>query len=135
MKRWVLIMVVVLLAGCHGNTDSVLLKPVSLAKVYPGEITDVNRIELLDGTSGARKMVEDQVIIKQWIRTVKDIPLIPDDNQEGAVGFRFRISLYEGEILKLGFSPHRIEFISYKSSDELLRHIEDLFETQYGKPF
>ena len=135
MKRVMIIFLLIIITGCQGNPEPVVLNPISLSEAYPGNITEVDKIELLDGSSGERKVIENQVVIEQWISKIKNIELIPDDNQEGRVGFVFGISLYEGDELKLGFIPNQINNIYYKSNNEFFGLIRELFEEQFGKEF
>lgn len=135
MKHVIVIALLIMITGCRGNPDPVILNPISLSEVYPGNITEVDKIELLDGTSGKRKVIEDQVVIEQWIRKIKDIPLIPDDNQEERIGYIYGVSLYEGNEVKLGFIPNQIKKIYYKTNNEFIEHIRELFEEQFEKRF
>lgn len=135
MKQFTLILLLLFIAGCQGKSDPLILKPITLSEAYPGNITKVNKIDLLDGSSGERVVIEDQKKIKQWISLIKDIKLIPDDNQEGMVGFVFGVSLYEGEENKLGFIANQINKIYYKTNLEFERQIKTLFEEQFGREF
>ncbi|MCU6711559.1 hypothetical protein M6D81_22950 [Paenibacillus sp. J5C_2022] len=106
-----------------------------MTKVYPGDISEVDKIELIDGGTGERKIVEEKEIINRWIQEIKDIELIPDNNQEERAGYRFGISLYEGDEIKLGFIPNQINRIYYKSNNEFGNHIKTFFEEQFGRVF
>lgn len=135
MKQVIVFFLLIIITGCRDNADPVILNPISLSKAYPGNITEIDKIELLDGSTGERKVIEDQVVIEQWISKIKDIELIPDDNQEGRVGYVFGISLYEGNEIKLGFIPNQINKIYYKTNNEFTGLIRELFEEQFGRGF
>lgn len=130
MKSFIIILL--LLIGCQEKTEPINLKPMTLSEAYPGDISEVDKIELLDGTSGNREVVKDQKVIEEWINKVKDIELTPDDNQEARVGYIYGISLFVGEELKLGFIPNHINEIYYKTNDEFIEHLESIFEQQLG---
>ncbi|MGZ9583723.1 hypothetical protein [Paenibacillus marinisediminis] len=135
MRQVIVIFLLIIITGCQSKPDPVDLNPTSLSEAYPGNITEVDKFELLDGSSGERKFIEDQVVIERWISKIKDIELIPDDNQEGSVGNIFSIWLYEGDEFKLSFLPNRINNIYYKANDEFGGLIIELFEEQFGKEF
>ncbi|MFD1176008.1 hypothetical protein ACFQ3W_06755 [Paenibacillus puldeungensis] len=124
-----------LVTGCYGSKESIVLQPATLSEIYPGNILKVNKVELLDGSSGERKVIEDQGKIKKWINLIKDIKLIPDSNQEDRVGFIYGISLYEEDELKLGFVLNHINKIYYKNNIEFEAHIQAFFEEQFEKEF
>ena len=135
IKPLLVILLLFLVTGCQGSRESIVLQSITLSQIYPGSILNVNKIELLDGSSGERKLIEDQGQIKKWINQIKDIELIPDSNQEGRVGYIFGISLYEEGELKLGFIPNRINKIYYKNNIEFQEHIKIFFEEQFGREF
>jgi len=134
-KIVVICIALLILGGCRTPPEKPELKPITLAEVYPGDIRDVNRIELRDGSSGEKKIVEDPELIESWISQIKHLELVPDKNQEGRVGFLYGISLYEGEELKFGFTPNNIQGIYYESNPEFDQRINALFEEQFGREF
>ncbi|TJY41292.1 hypothetical protein E5161_12740 [Cohnella pontilimi] len=111
------------------------LESITLAEAYPGDILEVDKIELLDGSSGERKVVTDRAKIQSWLREIKDIVLTPDDNQEGRVGYLFGIELFEGEESKFGFIPNAVNGVNYEWNDKLELKIKALFEEQFGRTF
>ncbi|WP_211748649.1 hypothetical protein [Paenibacillus sp. Marseille-Q4541] len=135
MKRVIVFFLVIVITGCANKPNPVFLNEISLSEAYPGNISEIDKIELLDGSSGERKVIEEQVVIEQWISKIKDIELTPDDNQEGRVGYVYGISLYEGDEIKLGFIPNQINEIYYKTNTEFTELIRALFEEQFGKEF
>ncbi|SFM46848.1 hypothetical protein SAMN03159341_1366 [Paenibacillus sp. 1_12] len=135
MRQFIIITLLLLITGCQGKTDPIHLKPITLSEAYPGSIMEVDKIELLDGSSGERKIIENKGEIKQWISKIKDIKLNPEDKQEGRVGYIFGISLYEGEKIMLGFIPNQINKMYYKTNIEFEQHIRTFFEEQFGRKF
>lgn len=141
MRKLALATIIILLffaIGCQGNKETSepqSLESITLAEAYPGDIRNVDKVELLDGSSGERKVVEDRTAIQTWINQIKDIPLSPDYNQEERVGYVFGITLYEGDERKLGFIPTQINGIYYESNPDLDKRIRTFFEQQFGRPF
>ncbi|MBW5446212.1 hypothetical protein GE107_09090 [Cohnella sp. CFH 77786] len=135
MKRAIIVAILLLVMGCQGKTETIDLKPITLAEAYPGDISEVGRVELLDGSTGERKTIKDRQKIQHWIGQIKDIQLTPDINQEGRTGFIFGISLYKGEEMKLGFIPNQIHHIYYESNPEFEERIRSFFEEQFGRNY
>jgi hypothetical protein len=115
--------------------ESPNLKPIKLAEVYPGDIKKIDKIELLDGSSGERRTVRDKERIKVWIDGIKDIVLYPEENQESRVGFIYGIEFYEGQEKKLGFIPTAINGTYYKINEEFDKSVKAFFEEQFGRGF
>ncbi|MFC7681811.1 hypothetical protein [Paenibacillus sp. GCM10028914] len=135
MKQVIVFLLLIIVTGCGEHEDPVILKTMTLSEAYPGNITEIDKIELLDGSSGEKKIIEDHEVIAEWIRKIKDIELMPDDNQEGSVGYIFGISLYENNEIKLGFIPNQINEVYYKTNDEFTRIIKEFFEEQFEREF
>lgn len=132
----VIFLPLLILFGCQGKEDTVTHHPITtLSQAYPGDIIAVDRLELVDGSSGDRIMMEDKTEIKEWIGLIKDLELTPDPNQEGRTGYIFGITLYEGEEQKLSFIPNYINNIYYQSNKEFEAQIRALFEAQFGREF
>ncbi|MCU6713017.1 hypothetical protein M6D81_30385 [Paenibacillus sp. J5C_2022] len=111
------------------------ITPTSISEQYPGQLSLVDKIILLDGSTGETKTVEDKSAIQGWLNRIKLITLYPDENQEDRSGFRFRISLYEGESKKLGFIATAINGVYYQPNEQLYEYIRSLFEEQFGRTF
>ncbi|MGZ7440466.1 hypothetical protein [Paenibacillus sp. TH7-28] len=131
MKRIWIVLVFVLVVGCQSSAEAIPLRPISLSEVYPGDILQVDKVILVDGSTGARRAIEDRQQITEWISRMKDIELTPDENQEDRTGFMFGISLYEGEEKKLGFIPNLIQGVYYKPNPEFEGYIKALFEKHF----
>ncbi|WP_160496906.1 hypothetical protein [Paenibacillus dendrobii] len=124
--------------GCQSNAEDPKpdqLNPISLTKAYPGSISKVDKVELLDGSTGERRTIVDQKTIQQWLNKIKNIELDPDDNQEGRVGYIFGITLFENEKKTLGFIPNEINNIYYKNNEEFLKPIRAIFKEQFRREF
>lgn len=129
MKPYLLIVLLILLSECQQANDTKpdILNPITFSEVYPGSILAVNKIELQDGTSGKLKAIQDTAIIDSFIDRVKDIILTPEEEQKGSVGFVYRVMLYEGDEMKMDFTPLQINGIYYLEESELLLEIQELF--------
>lgn len=134
---WIGLIFLTVLVSCKESGQEALSKPkpMTLGEAYPGDIMKADRIELLDGSTGEIAIVEDPDAVRAWIRGIKDIRLEPDGNQEGRVGYRFRISLFEGVASKLDFNPTSIGGVYYKPNQRLDVQVKAFFEDRFGRKF
>jgi hypothetical protein len=118
-----------ILTGCQTIEDNHQkpLKLITLTEAYPGEISKVSKVELLDGSTGERIIVNDRKIIQDWLDQIKEVSLIPDENQEQRAGYIFSIALFEGDTKKLGFIPNEINNVYYKTNEEFVEPIRTPF--------
>ncbi|MCM3786710.1 hypothetical protein M3231_27630 [Neobacillus mesonae] len=123
-----------LIAGCQTDAEP-SPEHITLSEVYPGDILDVDHIELIDGSSGNRIMIDDFAEVQSWISRIEDITFTPEDSQEGSVGYIYGLGFYEGEEMKLGFNPHYIDGVYYESNPDFMKHVIDLFEDKFEKDF
>lgn len=121
-----------LLQGCTSSRP--VPQKTTLSEIYPGDITKVDRVELLDRTTGRTKWLEDPEEILIWIGGIKDVILIPEENQLGSVGGLYAIGFYEGEDRRLWFDPHSIEDVYYKSNRLFTGQIQMIFEREFSTP-
>ncbi|PKQ89291.1 hypothetical protein CXK86_19770 [Paenibacillus sp. BGI2013] len=103
------------------------LTTMTLQELYPGDIANVDSIEITDGSSGERKMFSNQKQILEWIDQIKDMKFEPDSNQEERSGFLYSVSLREGHMSKLGFTPNSQGGHNYIHNEELTLKIQEMF--------
>ena len=88
LKRFIYIIVLVcILAACGSD-------PVTLSDLYQKDIEDVTKIEIIDGSTGDKKVVNDKQIIDALLYKIQEINFIPDENQESRTGYLFNVSLF-----------------------------------------
>lgn len=76
------------LVGCGLETKT-------LSQFYEKELGDVTKIVIVDGSTGYKKTVTENEIIKEFIDEIKDIKFIPDENQEERTGGLYSITLFQ----------------------------------------
>jgi hypothetical protein len=131
----ILLILFLLLSTGSLTTDETILKPITISQVYPGNILNVTKIELIDGTSGQRIKMEEKNEVDQFLNEIKDEKLIPDRDQQPRTGYIFRLALYEGNELKIDFIPNSINKIYYKSNDNLNKKLKEIFTKKFNKQF
>jgi hypothetical protein len=138
MRQWLIMAVLVVLFGCSAKSEPEAkpLKTITLEEVYPSpsSITAVDRIELRDMSTGNRLSITDQKQILDFINQIKGLKLVPDEEQGLRVGNIYKISMYEGEDLKLGFVSDAVNGVNYINL-EFQDRIHDFFEQQFGRDF
>jgi hypothetical protein len=130
-----ILMVCITLTGCNRDESKQELKPITIAQLYPGEIQNVDQIGLFDGTTGQSKTISNSQEIKTILNEIKDIKLIPDSNQEGRTGYKFRIKFYEKNNVTLDIIPNHIKEIYYKDNEEFSQKLKQLYKEKFGSEF
>ncbi|RED59185.1 hypothetical protein [Cohnella lupini] len=134
-RSMVLIMIaLLLLVGCKAESET-SIQPTTLAQVYPGSIMDADKIELVDGSSGERKAITERKEIQDLLAEIQDMEWIPEEDQEGVVGYLFGIGLFQGEEKKLRFTPTSINDSYYKPNEQLEKAIREWFEKKFEREF
>ena len=132
---FVVLLSMLFMLGCESAAKSIPTNRTTLEHEYLGRLSDVDQIELLDGSTGERKRISDPTIIQEWLDKIKHVELEPDENQEGAVGYLFSVSLFEGERKTFQFIPHELNGVYYETNEEFKSLIQAFFEEQYKRDF
>lgn len=122
------------MSACN-QVDQKTVNPTSIADLYSGDILNVDKIVLVDGSTGERLSVMDSDQVTKILGLIKDESIIPEENQEGSVGYRFRVILYENDKLTLDFTPNQIQGIYYKSNEKLYQNLEEVFKEYFDRKF
>jgi len=133
MSRLALTLIIALAlfaAGCSKSPSVPDLTPKKLHELYPGDIRQVDYMEIRSGSTGELKSYSDKEQIQEWIASVENIIMVPNTNQEGKVGFLFSVALYEDKQIKLSFTPSSSNKIYYLHNEELFSSIKQLFENK-----
>lgn len=131
-----LILVLMLLTiGCGESskdlvTDGLELdrKPKELEEYYLGDITRVDRVEILN-SAGEQKSFTNENEIREWIEKIRHLQIISEPNQEEHSGFLYQVKLYEDNVQKLKFTPMSIGNQKNIPNPELTQFIKDFFES------
>ncbi|MGG1517379.1 hypothetical protein ABE504_18345 [Paenibacillus oryzisoli] len=118
--------------GCSKEEIKPKPSPTTLADLYPGDLRQVDRIEIRSGSTGELHIYDDAAAVQKWLTTVSQITLTPDPNQEGRVGFLYGVSLYEKKTMKLGFTNNSIASVYYLHNEAWVREMQAFFDA--GKP-
>ncbi|WP_431030221.1 hypothetical protein [Lysinibacillus sp. LZ02] len=123
MKKCLLIVFMFgwLVTACSEKTQS-------LEAFYIEEgIENVDKVVILDGSTGYTKMLTDIVQINEFLALVKDIEFSPQDNQEKRVGFLYAITFYDGEV-QFNFSLNQIGDTYYDTNPDIYPIVDEYYE-------
>lgn len=87
----VFILILLLISACSQSNNITSKK---LSEFYPGEIQNVDQIEITDGSSGGSKSFKNKENISEWLETIKDVTFRLDQDQGKRDGFRFWCAYY-----------------------------------------
>lgn len=91
------------------------------------DIENVEKIILQDGSTGALKTMTDKEQIDEFLSLIKNVQYIPLENQEKQNGWRYGITMVDGE-KQFQFTPNNINDIYYDTVPDLLSIVGDFYE-------
>ncbi|WP_458124687.1 hypothetical protein [Paenibacillus sp. Z3-2] len=137
MRRYSLItlmsatVMVLILSGCQSSIkpDQVVVSkvPKELHTFYPGDITQVDSIEMMSGGDGTIKITTDQVLIQEWIEKIRNLEIILDPDQEDTTGVLFHITMFEQGKEVLYMTPIDMNHQRMQPQLELAERMSELY--------
>ncbi|MDF2606742.1 MAG: hypothetical protein K0S34_937 [Bacillales bacterium] len=121
IKIRLLIIFLIFLSGCGLETKT-------LHEFYGKDLNDVTKIEILDGSTGHKKNITDKKVINDFLREIKDIKFIPEENQEDRKGFRYSINLFQGEETTFTFSLNEINDNNYYTEPDIYPVVHNFYK-------
>lgn len=122
--------VLLFFTACQNNQEQPKnLKPMLFTEIYQGDLSKVDKLSIRSGSTGELRIITDKEKIDQWLNSIKDIRFVPDSNQEGRSGWRYGITLYEGENEVFQFTPHQIKDVYYIADEKVIKSMEELFNS------
>lgn len=111
----------VLLSACSSKKQS-------LEAFYTEEgVVNVDKVVILDGTTGITKTIIDSDQISEFLALVKDIEFTPENNQERRYGFQYAITLYDGDT-QFNFSLGQIGETYYKTNPDIYPIVDEYYK-------
>ncbi|RPJ94040.1 hypothetical protein CW357_17475 [Rummeliibacillus sp. TYF005] len=115
MKKSLFLMLLVslfILSACtNGKTQS-------LESFYKdAKIENVDKVIIQDGSTGASKTITNQEQIGEFLTLIKEIEFTPQENQEKRKGWRYGITLFDGE-KEFKFTLNQIDNTYYDSNPD-----------------
>ncbi|MCM3005426.1 hypothetical protein [Priestia koreensis] len=104
------------------------LETKTLSQFYPKGFDHVSKIAILNGSSGAKKTTTDKQSIVPFINSIKDIPFIPDENQERRVGFRYNVTFYNDKKSIFSFSMTNVDGHYYHTEPDLYPIVDTFYK-------
>ncbi|WP_339298635.1 hypothetical protein MKY92_29925 [Paenibacillus sp. FSL R5-0623] len=123
---------ILILSGCQSSNqpDQVGVSKVSrkLDTFYPGEITQVDSIEMMSGSDGTKKTTTDQVLIQEWIEKVRDLEIVLDPDQEDSTGVLYHVTMFEQGKELLYMTPTDMNHQRMQPQLELADRMSELYD-------
>ncbi|MEH7253445.1 hypothetical protein V7111_15060, partial [Neobacillus niacini] len=103
-------------------------KTQSLEEFYKdAKIENVDKVIIQDGSIGASKEITVQEQIEEFLTLIKDIEFTPQDNQEKRDGWRYGITLFDGE-REFKFTLSEIGDTYYDSNPDIHPIVENYYK-------
>ena len=90
-------------------------------------LTQIDRVILQDGSTGETKTLQDPEQIEEFLSLIKEIEYIPQENQDGRVGWRYGIRLFEG-FKEFDFTLSEIDGVYYDSEPDIYPIVEEYYQ-------
>ena len=118
----ILLVSLLLLSACtNGKTQS-------LEEFYKdAKIENVDKVIILDGSTGYSKTIMKQEQIGEFLSLIKDIEFTPQDNQEERSGLRYGIALFDGE-KEFIFTLNKIDDTYYDSNPDIHPIVDNYYK-------
>lgn len=117
-----LLVSLLLLSACsNGKTQS-------LEEFYKdAKIENVDKVIIQDGSTGASKTITNQEQIGEFLTLIKEIEFTPQENQEERNGWRYGITLFDGE-KEFKFTLNQIENTYYDSNPDIQPIVDNYYK-------
>ncbi|NGQ96795.1 hypothetical protein G3578_16645 [Brevibacillus sp. SYP-B805] len=126
----VILLVFSFLTACQGQPEtSADVKPMLFTELYQGDLSKVDKLTIRNGSTGELRTITDKAKIVQWLQVMKDVRFVPDPNQEPRSGWRYWVSLYEGENKVFELFPNNVNGVYYLTDEKVMASMEELFKT------
>ncbi|MGE6576917.1 hypothetical protein [Paenibacillus xylanexedens] len=123
---------ILILSGCQSSNqpDQVGVSKVSreLDTFYPGDITQVDSIEMMSGSDATKKTTTDQVLIQEWIEKVSDLEIVLDPDQEDSTGVLYHVTMFEQGKEVLYMTPTDMNHQPIEPQLELADRMSELYD-------
>jgi len=120
LKRFIYHYLCLFLAACQSE-------PLTLNDFYQKSIEDVTKIEIIDGSTGDKKVVNDKQIIDDLLYQIKEIKFIPDENQKKRTGYLYNVTLYQGNE-SFSISSNQVDDIYYFTEPNIEPILQDFYK-------
>ncbi|MED4206832.1 hypothetical protein [Neobacillus mesonae] len=126
-KLWIsLFLLFALLSGCGLETKT-------LPEFYETDLDDITKIQILDGSTGYKKVINDKKVIEDFLGEIKKIKFIPEENQEDRIGFRYTIAFFEGEKITFSFTLNKVRDNYYYTDPDIHPIVDDFYKKLEAK--
>lgn len=113
-----------LLVGCHSS-----LETKTFYEFYERDLENVTKIAIVDGSTGYKKKIEDQIAINNFLTDIKDVNFIPEENQDDRVRWLYSISLFENEEKTFQFGLGEVNGHYYYTEPNIFPIVDRFYKT------
>ncbi|MFE8695986.1 hypothetical protein ACFYKT_06440 [Cytobacillus sp. FJAT-53684] len=126
-KSFALICLIIMIAtGCGLETKTI-------PEFYKRNLDEVTKIVIVDGSTGYRKTMTDNLVIKEFLDKIKDIKFIPEENQEDRTGWRYSITLFQDEEKTFQFGLTQVNEHYYYTDPDIHPIVDDFYKSLDGQ--
>lgn len=123
-----LLLLVLMLIGSN-SLGTASLDTKTLVEFYEKDLYDVSKIVILDGSTGYKKTIADKTVIEGFLDEIKDVKFIPEENQEARVGWRYSITLSQGDEYTFQFGLTEVNNNYYYTEPDIHLMVDQFYKT------
>lgn len=117
-------LILLLLVFCDDNDE----KTQSLEQFYKdANIENVDKVIIQDGSTGYFKTITNQEKIDEFLALINEVQFTPQENQEKREGWRYGITLFNGE-KEFKFILNHIDNTYYDSNPEIYSAVDSYYK-------
>ncbi|GGB44463.1 hypothetical protein [Fictibacillus barbaricus] len=123
MKNHILVFsffLIFLKTGCGLETKT-------LPQFYEKDLADVSKIVIVDGNTGYKKTITDNIIIEDFLGDIKDIKFILDENQKARDGFIYSITLFQDDEETFQFGLTQVNDYYYHTEPDIYPIVDEFY--------
>ncbi|WP_080845288.1 hypothetical protein [Cytobacillus gottheilii] len=121
IKLFLIFLLCSFITGCGLETKT-------LSEFYEKGLEDVTQINILDGSTGYKKIIKDKELIDDFLSQIKDTQFIPEKNQEDQSGFTYSLSLHQEGEFPFRFSLSSVNDHYYYTHPDLFPIVDDFYK-------
>ncbi|GEL76078.1 hypothetical protein [Tenuibacillus multivorans] len=125
-RIYLVCLLLLLIASCNLETKT-------LPDFYQKQLSNVTKIEIVDGNTGYQKSITNPQTIDDFLNNIKDVKFIPDKNQEKRDGFNYSISLYQDGNKTFSFSLIQVNGNYYHTEPDILPIVDQFYKNLDNK--
>ncbi|MBP2243271.1 hypothetical protein J2Z40_003870 [Cytobacillus eiseniae] len=115
-------LILLIVTGCGLETKTI-------PEFYKGNLDQITKVVIVDGSTGYKKTLTDPLVIKEFIDKIKDIKFIPEKKQEDREGWRYSVTLFQDDEEAYQFGLTQVNENYYYTNPDIHPIVDDFYKS------